>query len=102
MSCYSFILRGWKIHDERNLVSVLEWSYKICALPGPGAALVPLRGREGEDAALELVSLVLEWELATGKEGSRISVVSMQLLRCQSLFKVKNTIFRCVLHCQGR
>ena len=44
-------------------------AYKIWALPGPGAALVALRGREGEDAAIELVSLVLERKLATGKEG---------------------------------
>ena len=43
--------------------------YKISALPGPGAALVPLRGRVGEDAALELVSLVLKREFATGKNG---------------------------------
>ena len=45
-----------------------KFAYKIWALPGPGAALVPLRGREGEDAAFELVSPVLEWELATEKE----------------------------------
>ena len=67
---------------KRDHILGEKWSYKICALPGPGAALVPLRGREGEDAAVELVSLVLERELATGKEGNFCSHISRVIFNC--------------------